>query len=69
MAGRRIPRQQKTRTPRNPETTLSLKKYAEKYQYSLSGIREAIAKGRVRGYKLKGRWWLWDLPPGFFRFD
>jgi hypothetical protein len=42
---------------------LNLRQYAEKYRYSISGVRYLIATRRVNAYKMQSMWWLEDAEP------
>lgn len=50
-------------TPEQLASLISVKQYADKYGYSISGVHYLIASNRVDAYKFGSSWWLWDEAP------
>lgn len=53
----------KSRSPDKGAETLSLKEYGLKYRYSVSGLRYKLHNGDCQGFKIKGKWRVYDVPP------
>lgn len=64
MVSNLIPLRQRCRRPHSPEKTLTIKEYGKKYGYSVHGVRYLLRTGHARGYKVKGVWRVWNVPPG-----
>lgn len=50
-------------TPVQLAALLTVRQYADKYNYSASGVYDLIGTRRVDAYKMQSRWWIVDEKP------
>jgi len=63
--GKRIPFRFKCRAKKNPEKAIPLTKFAVKHFVHRTTVYSWLRKGKVKGYKHAGQWYIYDQTISF----